>query len=56
MQIIIEEAVRWVGYATLRVVSLGRYRGGTEDDRFAEGAVGFFVVVGIAYIAYAVIT
>ena len=54
MQTIIEEVIRWLGYAALRVVTLGRYRGGREDDRLPEGALGFGVIVVVASVIYAV--
>lgn len=40
MQALIEETIRLVGYVVLRALSLGRYRGGKENDRLAEGALG----------------
>ena len=54
MQGVIEELVRWFGYAALRVLTFGRYRGGTEEDRVAEGAIGLAIVLLIAYVVYAV--
>ena len=53
MQGVIEELIRGVGYVALRLVTLGRYRGG-EDSRLAEGAIGFGLVVVVAYAIYAV--
>jgi hypothetical protein len=52
MQEIIEEVVRWIGYAALRLVSLGRYRGGGTADRLSEGAIGLGVIVGLASLTY----
>jgi len=54
MQELVEELIRWVGYGGLRLVTLGRYRGGTENDRLSEGAVGFGIVIGFAYLTYLV--
>lgn len=54
MQDLIEEMIRGVGYLSLRVVTLGRYRGGS-DSRLAEGAIGFGLVVVAAYLVYAVL-
>ena len=51
MQGIIEELIRGVGYAALRLVTVGRYRGG-DDSRLAEGAIGFGLVVVVAYVVY----
>ena len=53
MQGVIEELIRGVGYVALRVVTVGRYRGG-EDSRLAEGAIGFALVVAVAFFIYAV--
>ena len=44
MQLVIEELIRGVGYVALRLVTVGRYRGG-EDSHLAEGAIGFALVV-----------
>jgi hypothetical protein len=52
MQLVIEELIRGVGYVALRLVTVGRYRGG-EDSRLAEGAIGFALVVVVAYVVYA---
>lgn len=54
MQGVVEELLRWLGYAALRVLTFGRYRGGAEEDRLGEGAIGLAIVLLIAYIAYAV--
>lgn len=53
VQSVIEELIRGVGYGALRLVTFGRYRGG-EDSRLAEGAIGFGLVVAVAYVFYAV--
>jgi hypothetical protein len=52
MQQVVEELIRWLGYAALRLATLGRYRGGTEDDRLPEGATGLAVVLGLCYLTY----
>lgn len=53
MQDTIEEVIRLLGYLTLRVVTLGRYRGGRSSDRLPEGAIGFAVVAGLFWLTYA---
>ena len=53
MQSIIEELIRGTGYFALRLVTLGRYRS-SEDSRLAEGAIGFGLVCGIAYVMVAI--
>ena len=40
MQSLIEDVIRWFGYYALRLVTWGRYSGGREGDRLAEGAIG----------------
>jgi hypothetical protein len=51
MQGLIEDAIRFVGYLALRIVTVGRYRGGKEDDRLAEGALGLATVTVGIYMA-----
>jgi hypothetical protein len=53
VQGVIEELIRGVGYIALRLLTVGRYRG-EEDSRLAEGAIGFGLVVVVAYLVYAV--
>lgn len=55
MQDIIEELLRLVGYATLKIGTLGRYRGGDQHGRLPEGAIGLGVLVGLGYLSYAVL-
>jgi hypothetical protein len=52
MQEVVEELIRWIGYAALRVVTLGRYRGGTMNDRLPEGAAGLGVIMAVIYFTY----
>ncbi len=50
MQILIEEAIRGIGYITLKLVTLGRYK--MSSDGLLEGALGL-VLVGIGfYVSY----
>lgn len=51
MQEIIEELVRWLGYFGLRAVTIGRYSGGTDNDRLVEGASGLAIIALITYLA-----
>ena len=44
MQILIEEVIRGIGYLTLKLVTLGRYTGGTSADHLHEGALGLALV------------
>jgi len=53
MQDVIEELIRAIGYGALRLVTLGRYRSEAHSG-LAEGAIGFGLVVLVAYAVYAV--
>lgn len=50
MQALIEELVRWIGYAVLRLVTLGRYAGGTSNDHLLEGALGLALIALVTYV------
>ena len=50
MQELIEEAIRWLGYVVLRLVTVGRYVGGSSSDRLPEGAVGLVVIAVGTYV------
>ena len=52
MQDVIEELLRWIGYVALRLVTFGRYRGGSERDRLPEGAIGLGILAVLAYATY----
>ena len=49
-QALIEELVRWIGYAVLRIVTLGRYAGGTSNDQLLEGALGLALIALVTYV------
>lgn len=53
MQGIIEEIVRWIGWVALKVLTLGRYRGGEASDAVAEGGVGLGLIVASAIVVAA---
>jgi hypothetical protein len=53
VQDVVEELIRWIGYTALRLVTFGRYRGGTRNDRLPQGAVGLGIVAGLTYLVYA---
>lgn len=49
---ILEEGIRLIGLATLKVVTIGRYRTGGEPARLVEGATGVGVIavtLGLLY-------
>jgi hypothetical protein len=53
MQVLIEALVRGIGYVTLRVVTGGRYAGGTSGDELREGALGLALIALVTYIVVA---
>ena len=54
MQILIEESIRLIGYATLRVVTWGAYKGGTSEDHLLEGAFGLVLVIATTFVVYTI--
>lgn len=55
MQDVIEEIIRWLGWGALKIATLGRYRGGAEQDRLREGAIGLGIVIAAAYVFYVLV-
>lgn len=57
MQAIIEGIVefvpRAVGWAVLKLVTLGRYRGFRQEDLLVEGGIGLAAIAGLCFVAYA---
>ena len=56
MEVVIEELIRWVGYAVLRIATLGRYAGGTSSDHLREGALGLVLIALVTYVVYTAAT
>ena len=52
MEVVIEEVIRGIGYLTLKVVTVGRYSGGSAGDHLREVALGLGLVAFVAYVAY----
>jgi len=56
MQWIVENVIEYgfqaVGWAVLKVVTLGRYQGFRADDLLPEGALGFATVLAVGYALY----
>lgn len=50
MDVLIAELVRWLGYVVLRVVTVGRYTGGTSSDELREGAFGLVLIALATYV------
>lgn len=50
MQGIIEETIRWIGWAALELLTLGRYKGGQPADTVAEGGLGFAIIAAVAIV------
>lgn len=55
MQSLIEETIRLIGWGALKLVTLGRYKGGQASDVVAEGGLGFAIVVGAAIVIAATV-
>jgi hypothetical protein len=53
MQDVINDGIRWLGYGALMLATLGRYRGGRQQDELVEGGVGLGLIVLISGTAYA---
>jgi hypothetical protein len=54
MEALLHELVRGLGYITLRVVTGGRYAGGTSGDELREGALGLSLLALITYVVVSV--
>ena len=54
MQILIEESIRLIGYAMLRLVTWGAYKGGTSEDCLREGAFGLVLIVAVTFVVYTI--
>ncbi len=52
IEVIVEQGFQAVGWAVLKVVTFGRYQGYTREDLLPEGALGFAVVLAVAYAIY----
>ena len=52
IQVIIESGFQAVGWAVLKIVTLGRYQGFTSDDMVGEGALGLATVLAVGYAIY----
>ncbi len=52
---VIEFVPRTIGWAVLKVVTFGRYRGFRDDDRLVEGGVGLVAITVVCAVAYAVL-
>ena len=49
---IIETGLQAVGWAVMKGITLGRYRGFQPEDILFEGTVGFVVLVSVFYGGY----
>ena len=52
IEVIIENGFQAIGWAVLKIVTLGRYRGFTPDDMLLEGALGLATVLVAGYGIY----
>ena len=49
---LILEAPRGVGWAVLKVVTLGRYRGFRDGDVLVEGSLGLVTIAACCFLVY----
>lgn len=52
IEVVIEYGFQTVGWAMLKVVTLGRYQGFTSDNMLREGALGLVTVLLAGYAIY----
>jgi hypothetical protein len=56
VQAIVQEVIafvpRAIGWAFLKLVTLGRYRGFRDDDLLLEGGVGVGLIAGLCFLGY----
>jgi hypothetical protein len=56
LQVIVEgmlyEVPRVVGWAVLKLITLGRYRGSGPEDILVEGGIGLAAILGVSLAAY----
>ena len=55
-EVIVESGLQAVGWATLKGLTLGRYRGFQPEDILHEGAVGLAVLGAVGYGVYRALT
>lgn len=52
LEVLILEAPRGVGWAVLKVVTLGRYRGFRDGDVLVEGSLGLVTIAASCFLVY----
>jgi hypothetical protein len=52
VEVIIESGLQAVGWAVLKVLTFGRYRGFQTEDMLREGALGLLTLGVAGYVAY----
>lgn len=52
VEMLILEAPRGVGWAVLKVVTLGRYRGFRDGDVLVEGSLGLVTIAASCFLVY----
>jgi len=51
-EVVISNGLQAIGWAVLKVVTFGRYRGFQPEDIVLEGSLGFATVGAVGYGAY----
>lgn len=52
MEGVVEFIPRAIGWACLKLLTLGRYRGFRQEDLLVEGGLGLAVIAGLCVIGY----
>ena len=52
VEVIIEFGFQSVGWAVMKIVTVGRYQGFKPDDMLREGALGLATVLTVSYAIY----
>lgn len=52
LEVVVQGGLQAIGWAVLKVVTFGRYRGFQEADIILEGSLGFATIVVVGYSAY----
>lgn len=52
-EVVVSSGLQAIGWAVLKVVTFGRYRGFQPENIFLEGSLGFVTLAAVGYGAYA---
>ena len=52
LEVVVQGGLQAIGWAVLKVVTFGRYRGFKEEDIILEGSLGFATLALVGYGTY----